>query len=72
LTKVGKFAASFVNAREPGSVAEAVEVRVLAVLQARTRELATATYRLARYTQVLIIIGILQAGAIIAAALIAR
>jgi hypothetical protein len=54
-------------------VAEAAETLVLAVLQARTaRDLTKATDRLAFYTKALIFIAILQAVAIIVAAIIAR
>ena len=71
--EVGRYAASYVNAGEPGSVAEAAATRVLIVLQARTaHELSKATVRLALYTKVLIIIGILQATAVIVAAFIVR
>jgi hypothetical protein len=62
-----------VNARDVGSVAEAAEVRVLALLQARTTlELTKSTDRLALFTKVLIGVGVLQATAVIIAALIVR
>jgi hypothetical protein len=73
LEEVGRFAASFVNGGEPGSLAEAAETRVLALLQARTAgELTRATDRLGVYTKVLIGAAVLQAIGVIVAAFISR